>query len=308
MRFIGSGDAQGPFLHRFSDRAPSHVPRLICPGKGGPGPPAGRRSSEELREHTRMAWPAALALGIQTAVCLYLWVRLADVEKRREENAGLCRAYAHELRRREEDAKDARALRHDLRNHLGVLRELAERRESGLLADYLRELSGAAGPPGQYARSGCPALDSILNDKLAQAAECGARVQLSLAVPAFLPVNLFDLSTILSNLLDNAIEGAAECEDKRLSVGIRLERGMLSIQIRNTYRGPLKRSSLEGYRTRKADRQAHGLGLKNVERALRRCHGQMSIDDRDGVFSVSVLLYLGDGPHNGKEEGAHDVL
>lgn len=47
----------------------------------------------------------------------------------------------------------------------------------------------------------------------------------------------FDWNIILGNLMDNAIEAAEKSEDRFLQIRIRYQRGMLFIQIRNSYSG-----------------------------------------------------------------------
>ena len=101
----------------------------------------------------------------------------------------------------------------------------------------------------------------------------------------------FDINVILGNLLENAIEAARQTEEKKLSVAIREEKGVLRIHIENSYSGILRQEGTKLLTTKK-DSDLHGLGLGNVESIVRNYHGEMKIEKRDCLLSVQILLYL----------------
>ena len=51
----------------------------------------------------------------------------------------------------------------------------------------------------------------------------------------------FDINIILGNLLENAIEAARQTEEKKLTIAIREEKGVLRIHIENSYNGILNK-------------------------------------------------------------------
>ena len=95
---------------------------------------------------------------------------------------------------------------------------------------------------------------------------------------------------ILGNLMDNAAEALARCEDKFLSLTLRADRGLLFLRVVNSYDG-LVLTDGAGYRTRKEGGE-HGLGLGIVQRTVDKYHGQMRIHRAETLFTVEVLLYL----------------
>ena len=62
-------------------------------------------------------------------------------------------------------------------------------------------------------------------------------VEARVSIPEKLILHTFDLNVVLGNLLDNAIEAAGRTEEKRLKVMIKLEKGVLFINIRNSCQG-----------------------------------------------------------------------
>ena len=69
------------------------------------------------------------------------------------------------------------------------------------------------------------------------------------------------------------------------------EPGKLFLHIENTYTGSLRKSG-NVFKTTKVKKKGHGIGLKNVQRVVDAYHGEMVIDDKNDVFSVSLLIYF----------------
>ena len=70
-------------------------------------------------------------------------------------------------------------------------------------------------------------------------------------------------------------------------------RESLFIEVQNTFDGIVKYAD-EGERciaTRKTG-DGHGHGLENIRRSVEKYNGHMDVTHADGIFSVSVLLYV----------------
>lgn len=71
-----------------------------------------------------------------------------------------------------------------------------------------------------------------------------------------------DVVVILANLLDNAIRASEECEEEHtIYFTMRLIDGTLSLDIQNTYQGPVTIVDNE-LRTTKREDGRHGYGIK----------------------------------------------
>lgn len=101
----------------------------------------------------------------------------------------------------------------------------------------------------------------------------------------------FDLNVVIGNLLDNAILAASQTQEKWLSVVLNYEKGILFIQVQNSYQ-TVKKDMDGNYLTTKQETQNHGIGLKNVRRIVNQNHGTMQITDSDHIFDVKVMLYV----------------
>lgn len=203
------------------------------------------------------------------------------------------RAYRAEFELMRQSERQVRALRHDMKNHLAVLRAYASQGRLEDLERYLDVFDRKLERPGPV-HSGNPDVDSILNYKLGQAKEAGAKLKLDVRLPEHFAADVFDLNVILGNLLDNAVEGLAGSADKQLALALRADRGVLFLKIANSYDGVVLKTDGPGgtvYRSRRGG-EDHGLGLDIVRRTVDKYHGTVRIDSSGGVFTVEAMLYL----------------
>ena len=94
----------------------------------------------------------------------------------------------------------------------------------------------------------------------------------------------------------NAVESAIQTEEKKLEIRMRAEKGLLFLNIRNSC--PEKQTERKGgsrisvFPTTKADRENHGIGLKNVQAIVEKYHGDMELACENGWFEADLMLYL----------------
>ena len=207
------------------------------------------------------------------------------------------RLYQNQLEVIMESQGRIRALRHDMKNHLLALQAIAGRGDSGELQEYLHGMRDFMVNPSEYVMTGNEQVDSLLNYKIGKAAERLSSVKTDIRIPEELHLNSFDLNVILGNLLDNAVESAIQTEEKKLEIRMRAEKGLLFLNIRNSC--PEKQAEKKGssrafaaFPTTKADRENHGIGLKNVQAIVEKYHGDMELTCENGWFEADLMLYL----------------
>lgn len=183
------------------------------------------------------------------------------------------------------------ALRHDMKNHLSVLKSLAEEHNIEAMLAYSQNIAEFLDYPDEYACSGNPELDGILNYKIQEAQEKGVQVDLKLTIPDRLAIQPFDLSVILGNLLDNAIEATSLVEtEKNIRLEILFKRNLLYIQMFNPYEGELSRQNGKFGSTKKTPKY-HGIGLTNVKQSIEKYNGALELSTNAGEFHSKVLIY-----------------
>ena len=191
---------------------------------------------------------------------------------------------------------ETRRTRHDMKNHLIAIRELAQQsRKEELLAyiDSITEQIEAAAPP--Y-RSGNDIADVIIADKHAKAEKRGLELTVSGDL-AGLDIESADLVTILSNLLDNAIEAVSRLydrnlppEDKRISLEFRKNSNFVLILEKNRSITKLGTGKIISEK----NSPDHGFGIGNIRRAVKKYGGEFNIScsEEDGLFLVEAEVML----------------
>ena len=105
-------------------------------------------------------------------------------------------------------------------------------------------------------------------------------------------VSDFDLTTILGNLLDNAIRAVKETEkNKYLSIDIQYKSGRLIIRFVNSYKHIEKSKMGNYFISTKEDKNKHGIGQINIERTVDEYDGIIDVKYGDKKFETMIILY-----------------
>lgn len=205
-------------------------------------------------------------------------------------------SYSNQLSVVMRSEEKVRGLRHDLKHHLGEISVLAERGQVHEIAAYVRDMQENLLNEGEYASSGNADIDSLVNLMIERARRELGSVRCRVCVPQELDISAFDWNIILGNLMDNAIDAAKKSEDRLLQLKVHYRKGMLFIELKNSYSGELLRTQERYLSTKDYDRsdesQVHGLGLRNVGQIVEKYNGSMEIDDAGGIFEVRILMYV----------------
>lgn len=113
-------------------------------------------------------------------------------------------------------------------------------------------------------------------------AEIGTEICCDVNLPEKLNVSSFDMTIILGNLMDNAIEALKHSERKLLKIKIQFNKGIIRIDIENTYDPEYKK---------KDDGREHGIGLLSVENTLRKYHGKLDSYPEESKYHTTAVFY-----------------
>lgn len=183
-----------------------------------------------------------------------------------------------------------RCLKHDMDNHIINMSDLLSKGEYSKLKDYLNKTKDYTDIDDRIIESGNEDIDSILNYKLQNIQKLNVETDYDVVVPGKMTIDQFDLSIVVDNLIDNAIEALEALpydENKQLKISIRHMNGYLKMLFGNTFDGILT----EDNKTKKNDINNHGLGLKSVQMIVDKYSGVMKTNNQNKWYEVSVLLY-----------------
>ena len=182
-------------------------------------------------------------------------------------------------------------LYHDLNNHLNVLYQLIDQGNVIDAKDYIKEISKPITQLSKIVWTGIDVVDVIINSKLEKMRELDINVRINVEFPQNTNIKAQDICTILSNLLDNAIEAAMKVNDETfIEIVMRKINHFILIRISNSTQ------EHAGYfidypETSKENKELHGWGLSNVKDAVEKYNGSMKCIDEQGKFIVTTMLF-----------------
>ncbi len=233
-----------------------------------------------------------LSLILMFAILFYRVNRQREMEleiaKLKQDQAEILERDYQALRR---TYADNAKLYHDLHNHIEAIYQCLTRGDIGEAVQYCEELRSPVREISQTVWTGDKAVDYLISSKMTLAEQKHIQTKVNVEYPRNTNIRNVDLTTILGNLLDNALE-AAETAPERLrflNLTVRQINAMLIIKVENGY-GEAPTQKNGNLLTSKMDKAFHGWGLKSVQTAADRYDGAINTDYADGVFKTVVTL------------------
>lgn len=131
-------------------------------------------------------------------------------------------------------------------------------------------------------------INALLNIKYNEAVKEGIDIKYNIVLTEK-PKNIEDrdLANVLGNLLDNAIESCNNVEkEKYINFGVYFHKNSLVIKMENSTDGKVK-----DLRTRKKDKEFHGLGMKVIDLLVKKYGGDYNWYFRNNSFYIEILLW-----------------
>lgn len=179
-------------------------------------------------------------------------------------------------------------LKHDMKNHTLVILSYLEENKSEEARQYAGEILDKLNRMYTYVNVGNSLLSYIINSKLSMAKEQGIEIKAEIENLSFSYMDSVDFSSLLNNMLDNAINGALESEGKRLEVNIVSEKGFDVITVKNSINGSVLKDNPELATSK--EEPGHGYGMKQMKAVTEKYEGNIDIYEKDGMFIVRVML------------------
>ena len=194
-----------------------------------------------------------------------------------------------------------RSMRHDMQNYLFDIKSLLAAQGvsvegEGELAGYFSGIGTALDALNFYFHTGNPVTDVVLNGKYQQAKSMGIQFDSEFLFPSDYGIDVFDLSIILNNALNNALEacevlsGSDPEAERFISVTSYCKNNMFLIEVKNSFDGTVCVTEDGGLKSRKQDTHRHGLGFQNIVRCVDKYLGSADYTCCDRTFTLIVML------------------
>ncbi len=189
----------------------------------------------------------------------------------------------------EKNNEDLKIFTHDIKNHLMHISSLSENEE---VKSYISDLCGTVTSFGNKIVSKNKTLDIIINKYSVLCENKKIKLNFDTKTENLSFVEPTDLSTILNNLLDNAVEASEKSQEKFINVKISLnEHNTKVLTIINSCDNEPGTSNGKLVTTKEKS-SGHGLGIKSVKRTLKNYNGDFEwfYDKEKKEFKVIVLF------------------
>lgn len=181
--------------------------------------------------------------------------------------------------------KEMRGYKHDFHHHLQTLKGQLEAGEVDRALTYIEQLDNHLMNVDTLLKTGNVSLDAILSAKISQAKAENIAVTVKANVPDVLTISDLELSIIIGNLLDNAIEACRTVTGEQfIRIFISMKGNMLYFSMLNA--SGAKTGSL--FTTHKDG--VHGFGLRRAEAILEEHGGWVKYNSEDGAFTSEFLV------------------
>lgn len=179
---------------------------------------------------------------------------------------------------------------HDINRHVIALKTwITTNKSEQKVEKYLSELSNTAKQLQPRIKNQNEILEIILNT-IASTCE-RKQIKLDMDIEDFSMefISDMDITTIFSNLLDNAVDACIEIENapKEIEIVLCQKMGLIALRITNTCVSKGAELPKKWHSTKK---NHTGIGLYNVKKAVEKYEGVVSIKTKQKLFQVSVTL------------------
>lgn len=188
--------------------------------------------------------------------------------------------------------EDLRGFRHDLNNHILCLHALSQKNNNDELKKYCDELLQNVTLLENTEYTGVPGLDAILSYMNRLAKKKGISIDYHIQMPKRCSVSSYDMCTIISNLLQNALE-ASEKVISPLPIKCTIFEQNQSLLIQTVNSCVSKPATIGSvYVTSKKDAINHGFGMRNILTTVEKYDGKVDASFTDNLFTISICILL----------------
>lgn len=179
--------------------------------------------------------------------------------------------------------------KHDMRHHNAVILNMLQKGNVEELKSYMKQYDDALDVGLTKSFCSNPIANSIFNIYAAKAEEAGIQAFFYINIPTKIGIDNLDLTCILGNVLENALEGCQRISndvEKEMTVTVKFIDHRLRIQVMNTcqrdllFEGELPCTQKDG----------GGTGIKSILYTAERYDGTAGFSALDGKFTTQIVL------------------
>lgn len=137
-------------------------------------------------------------------------------------------------------------------------------------------------------QTGAVAVDSVINAKFSACREKGIDVKAFLNTE-FKEIDEMDMSILLSNLLDNAVNGCQNSDEPKIDLEIARKKSYIRITVKNSISKSVL-SNNPDLNTTKPEKSMHGYGITSIREISRKYDGTVNFREEGKLFIAEIWL------------------
>lgn len=217
-------------------------------------------------------------------------MRRDDAEKERlklsEVTVAAQKKFVEEARRHYAEIS---TLHHDMRHYLTTAAKLISDGNALEAQKYIEALvKEKIEPLGGGTNTGSVVIDAVLNNITAICRKNNIETKF-LIDSRFEGINETDISVLLSNAPDNAVNGCAGAAEPRIELVIGTRMAFTYIIVRNSIRASVL-SNNSALATNKSDKSLHGFGIDPMRHIAEKYDGSIEFKESNGEFIAEIWL------------------
>ena len=247
----------------------------------------------QIPEHYKLAFSiSSFLLVISNIIVFFVYERsIKDAAelielKTADQKAKIDKTYFEILEMNNENLK---IFTHDIKNHLLHIGNLAQNEE---VDKYITNLCGTVMNYGSNGISKNKTLDILINKYILLCESKRIKIYFDAKTANLSFIDPPDLTALLNNLLDNAVESAEKTQEKMITVKFFSKNNTMEvISITNSCNVPPKTKNVF-FVTTKEDKHMHGIGTRSVKRVIDKYNGSFdwSYNNVEQTFEICIIF------------------
>lgn len=194
-----------------------------------------------------------------------------------------------------ENEKKLRSIRHDISNQIQTVYSLLQNGDNQKGLEIINQLKDQYSHIDQMVYCENPVVNIILSNKRSEADEKGIETHIKIKETLKdIPISDYDLSTVICNLLDNAIAGCIESDQSnpRLIVEILCKNQYLVVRVLNSCKVAMNIEATDAIESTKSKSLSHGIGMSIISGIAKKYRGDFVASARNGIFTATVVMSI----------------
>jgi hypothetical protein len=234
---------------------------------------------------------AIIFLALLLAVGIYLLLYEMWQKNKFEKEKELYENMLQLEKKRYEDISSSsmqiKKIRHDIKNMLFSVKAELDENNLENSKEKLDEILSNVNSIGDIIESKNRTVDCIVNSKLGSIEN--RNVAVSGDVSGLNNIKDVDISIILGNILDNAIEATSNIDNATIKLTFFIKGNYQNIICENTVCHTVL-SDNPKLSTTKKEKSTHGFGIKSVKDTVNTYNGTVDFFEKDNVFNVHIMI------------------